>query len=64
SCFIKPQYDLLEPVPVPNLLVQPKKSLQGKSTTITGAMGGQFAAMQLQSQTKSKCSSYSILTKY
>ncbi|CAF4371167.1 unnamed protein product, partial [Rotaria magnacalcarata] len=51
---IKPQYDLLEPVPVPNLSVQPKKSLQGKSTTITGAMGGQFAAMQLQLQTKSK----------
>ncbi|CAM4759515.1 unnamed protein product [Rotaria magnacalcarata] len=51
---IKPQYNLLEPVPVPNLSVQPKKSLQGKSTTITGAMGGQFAAMQLQPQTKSK----------
>ncbi|CAF2118372.1 unnamed protein product [Rotaria magnacalcarata] len=55
---IKPQYSLLEPVPVPNLSVQPKKSLQRKSTTITGAMGGQFAAMQLQPQTKSICKSY------
>ncbi|CAF1555403.1 unnamed protein product [Rotaria magnacalcarata] len=55
---LKPKYDLLEPVPVPNLSVQPKKNLQGKSTTITGAMGGQFAAMQLQPQTKSKCKSY------
>ncbi|CAF2095281.1 unnamed protein product, partial [Rotaria magnacalcarata] len=54
SCFTKPQYDLLEPVPVPNLSVQPKKSLQGRSTTITGAMEGQFAAMRLQPQTKSK----------
>ncbi|CAF5085877.1 unnamed protein product, partial [Rotaria magnacalcarata] len=53
-CFTKPQYDLLEPVPVPNLSVQPKKSLQGKSTTITGAMEGQFAAMRLPPQTKSK----------
>ncbi|CAF4297840.1 unnamed protein product, partial [Rotaria magnacalcarata] len=55
---IKPQYDLLEPVSVPNLSVQPKKSLQGKSTTITGAMGGQFAAMQLQPQTKSEYVKY------
>ncbi|CAF4224451.1 unnamed protein product, partial [Rotaria magnacalcarata] len=54
SCFTKPQYDLLEPVSIPNSSVQLKKSSQLKSPPTAASMGGQFAAMQLQPQTKSK----------
>ncbi|CAF1612393.1 unnamed protein product, partial [Rotaria magnacalcarata] len=51
---LKPKYDLLEPVSVPNSSVQLKKSSQLKSPPTASAMRGQFAAMQLQPQTKSK----------
>ncbi|CAF1944040.1 unnamed protein product, partial [Rotaria magnacalcarata] len=54
SCFTKSQYDLLEPVSIPNSSVQLKKSSQLKSPPTAASMGGQFAAMQLQPQTKSK----------
>ncbi|CAF3324274.1 unnamed protein product [Rotaria socialis] len=55
---LKPKYDLLEPVSVPNLSVQPKKNPPVEFPPIAAAMEGQFAAMQLQLQTKSKCKSY------
>ncbi|CAM4752901.1 unnamed protein product [Rotaria magnacalcarata] len=48
---LKPKFDLLQPVSIPNLTVQSKISSQGKSPPISGAMGAQFAA----TQAKSKC---------
>ncbi|CAF4676378.1 unnamed protein product, partial [Rotaria sp. Silwood2] len=62
---LKPQFDLLEPVPLPSPSVEQKKHSQVKSqprtivTTvaakpIAGAMEKQFATMQLQMNTKSR----------
>ncbi|CAF1345706.1 unnamed protein product [Rotaria sp. Silwood1] len=62
---LKPQFNLLEPVPVPNPTIQPKKSSQVKSQSsaisttaktkpIAGAMEQQFATMKLSTNTKSR----------
>ncbi|CAF2069652.1 unnamed protein product [Rotaria magnacalcarata] len=44
------EFDLLQPVAIPNLTVQSKISSQGKSPPISGAMGAQFAATQAKSK--------------
>ncbi|CAF1541321.1 unnamed protein product [Rotaria sp. Silwood1] len=59
---LKPQFDLLEPVPVPSSSTQPKKSSQVKSQSsataaakpIAGAMEQQFVTMKLSTNTKSR----------
>ncbi|CAF4991307.1 unnamed protein product [Rotaria sp. Silwood1] len=62
---LKPQFDLLEPVPVPNPTIQPNESSQVKSPSsaisatatakpIAGAMEQQFATMKLSTNTKSR----------
>ncbi|CAF4895945.1 unnamed protein product, partial [Rotaria sp. Silwood2] len=62
---LKPQYDLLEPVPLPSSSVKSNKDSQVKcqpptvtatiaAKPIAGAMEKQFATMQLQINTKSR----------
>ncbi|CAF4844802.1 unnamed protein product [Rotaria socialis] len=47
---LKPKFDLLQPVSIPNLTVQSNISSQGISPPISGAMGAQFSATQATSK--------------